>query len=278
MSVVGEPEIVASSARGAEVPEIEFAGVGRRFGEPGRGFVAVSGVDLTVRKREFVSIVGPSGCGKSTLLNMAAGLLVPTEGTVRHAGDEVRRINTRVGYVTQKDLLLPWRTVERNVGLALEVQRVPRARRVERVAEVLKTVGLTGFERRYPAQLSGGMLKRASLAQTLAYGPSALLMDEPFGALDAQLRSVLQQELLTVCAAAGTTTLFVTHDLEEALLLSDRVVVFGTRPGRIVHVEDVPFGRPRSLAAVREDPEFHRLRDSLWALLAEQIDTQREAR
>jgi NitT/TauT family transport system ATP-binding protein len=257
--------------------ELRFEGVGREFGGEGTDFVAVRDVDLEVRPREFVCVVGPSGCGKSTLLNMAAGLLHPTRGRVLHRGEEIRAINTRVGYVTQKDLLLPWRTVERNVGLALEVQGVGRAERHERVDRVLGLVGLRGFERRYPAQLSGGMLKRASLAQTLVYEPSVLLMDEPFGALDAQLRGALQEELLALCAAAGTTTVFVTHDLDEAVLLGDRVVVFGTRPGRIVHVQDIPFARPRDLAALREDEVFRGLRESLWAVLSEQILVQREA-
>ncbi|WP_232330633.1 ABC transporter ATP-binding protein [Nocardia fusca] len=234
-------------------------------------FTAVEHIDLAVAQGEIVTLVGPSGCGKSTLLNMAAGLMPASEGVVEYDGRRVQGVNTQVGYVTQKDLLLPWRTVEYNVGLALEIQKVPKAERRERVTRVLELVGLGGFADRYPSQLSGGMLKRASLAQTLVYEPTTILMDEPFGALDAQLRLALQQELLSICGAYGTTIIFVTHDLEEAILLADRVVVFGKSPGRIVHVEPVNFERPRDLTKLRSLDEFRQVWDELWERLAQQL-------
>ena len=232
-------------------------------------FTAIESIDLTIEPGTFVTIVGPSGCGKSTLLNMAAGLLKPSSGTVRYRGSPVSGVNTDVGYMTQKDNLLPWRRVEDNVRLPLEMpgHRRSRAEKAAMVEKQLERVGLQKFGRRYPAELSGGMRKRVALARSLVYDPATLLMDEPFGALDAQLRLSLQSQLLELLARDRKTVLFVTHDIEEAVVLADRVVVFGANPGRIVHIEDVHLQRPRDLAAVRRSPEVAEICGRLWSML-----------
>jgi NitT/TauT family transport system ATP-binding protein len=234
-----------------------------------RPFLAVRDVELNVPQGRFVCLIGPSGSGKSTLLNMAAGLFQPTKGTVFHDDVPVRGVNTRVGYITQADNLLPWRTLEDNVAVGLEIRRLSRAERRRRVAETIELVGLKGFEKHYPSQLSGGMRKRATLARTLIYSPDTLLMDEPFGALDAMLKNTLQLELLRLWERDRKTVLFVTHDLDEAILLADQIVVFGTNPGRIIHVENVAFPRPRALADIRATREFTAVWERLWALIEE---------
>jgi len=220
-----------------------------------------------VRQGEFLAVVGPSGCGKSTLLNMAAGLLAPTFGQVFYRGAPVHSPNTDVGYLTQRDTLLPWRTVEDNVAIALELRGESRADRHGTAHAWLDRVGLTGFEKSYPAQLSGGMRRRACLARTLAYEPETILMDEPFGALDAQLRLVMHDELLKLWTGTRKTVVFVTHDLAEALTLADRVAVFSPRPGRIRAIETVDLPRPRDVFRIRFDPHFGELHDRLWSYL-----------
>ena len=261
-----------ASARRSSAPQIEYASVGRTFDGPAGSFVAVQDIDLAIERGEFVCVIGPSGCGKSTLLNMAAGLMAPTTGQVSYQGEIVRAVNTDVGYVTQKDSLLPWRTVEGNVALPLELHKVPRSERPDRIKRILHQVGLSKFAGHYPSQLSGGMRKRVMLAQTWVYRPHTLLMDEPFGALDAQLRTNLQTDLLSTWEKDKATVVFVTHDLEEAILLADRVVVFGAAPGRIIHVEKINFERPRDLMEVRTTPEFVDVWKRLWGLLEEQIN------
>ncbi|MGE3620595.1 MAG: ABC transporter ATP-binding protein [Acidimicrobiia bacterium] len=269
---VERPTPPAPVAGGGTPAEFEFDDVTKEFAVPRRApFVAVRGVDLRVETGSFVCLVGPSGCGKSTLLNMAAGLMEPTEGDVRYRGVPISRLNTDVGYVTQQNNLLPWRTLERNVGLALEIQGVSRRERKERIAATLERVGLSGFGGRYPAQLSGGMQKRASLARILIYEPATLLMDEPFGPLDAQLRLSMQRELVNIWERDRKTVIFVTHDLEEAILLGDKVVVFGASPGRVIHVEDVDLPRPRDIVHLRSDPAFLSIWARLWDLLEAQI-------
>jgi NitT/TauT family transport system ATP-binding protein len=255
-----------------EHPEFEMNDVTQYFLDRDNvPFLAVQGIDLSIYRSEFVCIIGPSGCGKSTLLNMMAGLLVPTEGLVSRRGEAVTGINTSAGYLTQNDHLLPWHNVEKNVSAALRIKRVPRAERAERVSEVLELVGLSGFAKRYPDQLSGGMRKRAALARLLVYDPDTLLMDEPFAALDAQLRTIMQQELLELWGRRKKTVAFVTHDLEEAILLADRVVVFGTNPGHIVHIETIDLPRPRPLEEIRNSPEFNDIWRRLWDMIKRQI-------
>jgi NitT/TauT family transport system ATP-binding protein len=255
----------------SDAPLIEYRGVARQFASRRGTVVACEGVDLTVRQGEFLAIVGPSGCGKSTLLNMAAGLLKPSAGRVFYRGEPVPEPNTLVGYMTQRDTLLPWRTVEDNVAIALELRGMGKADRLRAAHDWIKRVGLTGFETAYPAQLSGGMRRRVSMARTLAYEPETILMDEPFGALDAQLRLVMHDELLKLWASTGTTMVFVTHDLTEAITLADRVAVFSARPGRIRAIETVDLPRPRDVFRIRFDPRFGDLHDRLWGHLEESV-------
>jgi len=251
-------------ARGLTFQNVSKAFVRRGSTEP---FIAVRDVNLEIESGRFICLIGPSGSGKSTLLNMTAGLFHPSRGKVFYDGAEITGVNTRVGYITQADNLLAWRTLEENVGVALEIQGVGKSERRDRIAKVLDQVGLTGFEKSYPSQLSGGMRKRATLARTLIYSPETLLMDEPFGALDAMLKSQLQAELLRLWEADRKTVLFVTHDLDEAILLADEIVVFGTNPGRIVHRETVTFERPRDLVEIRNTPEFAQVWQRLWNII-----------
>ncbi len=247
---------------------IAFRGIRKSFWRGRQEVPALAHVDLEVRKGEFLAVVGPSGCGKSTLLNMTAGLMRPSAGEVHYRGAPVRALNLRVGYVTQADSLLPWSTVEENIAVPLRIQGVDATERRRRVAEQVALVGLSGFERAYPAQLSGGMRKRAALARTLVYGPETLLMDEPFSALDAQLQLVMQEQLLQIVKTTGATVVFVTHDLEEAIALADRVAVLSARPSRLLTVYDVPFARERDVYTIRHTPEFDAIYKDLWNLLA----------
>ncbi|MDQ6525232.1 ABC transporter ATP-binding protein [Nocardioides sp. LHD-245] len=270
MSIIGTAaRTETTDSPSAQAAAISFRAISKVFVTPDADqFTAIHGIDLEVEAGSFVCIVGPSGCGKSTLLNMTAGLLQPSSGEVLYRGAPIKGANTDVGYMTQKDNLLPWRTVRKNVLLALEISKtVPVRQRKERVDAVLADVGLGRFADRYPAELSGGMRKRVSLARSLVYSPRTLLMDEPFGALDAQLRLVLQEQLLELWERERKTMLFVTHDIEEAILLADRVVVFGTNPGRIVHVEEITLERPRSLLELRQLPEFNQIWSRLWSLI-----------
>lgn len=232
---------------------------------------AVDGVSLDVAEGEFLSIVGPSGCGKTTLLSIAAGLVAPTSGAVFVDGNPVRGLQSRLmGYMFARDSLLPWRTVAGNVSLGLEFGSKHLDRRA-RVTELLGLVGLIGFEKKYPSQLSHGMRQRVALARTLAAAPEILLMDEPFGALDAQTRQLMQEIFLELWEAERKTVIFVTHDISEALVLSDRVVVMSARPGHIKASYDVPFGRPRRLEDLQEDQRFQKLQKTIWHQLRNEV-------
>lgn len=267
-----EAERPAGSSTGG-APLISVQDVVVDFATRDKVVRAVDGISIDMDEGGFTALVGPSGCGKSTVLNMVAGLLKPTEGQVRFEGREVDGPNTRVGYMTQKDTLLPWRTVEDNVGIAFELRcrRAARKHKAERVAEMIERVGLKGFERHYPSELSGGMRKRAALARMLIYKPSTLLLDEPFGALDAQLRLIMQKELLDLVDASGMSVVLVTHDLEEAVSLADRVMVFTSRPGRIRAVRDIPIARPRDPATLRFTDEFRDHCSALWEELRDEV-------
>lgn len=238
--------------------------------------LALEDVSLTVGEGDFVALVGPSGCGKSTLLNIIAGLMAPTSGSIIHKGKEFKGINTDVGYITQHDSLFPWRTVEQNIGISLEIQKASRDERSKRVQKYINLVGLQGFEKHYPSQLSGGMRKRVALARTLIYDPMALLLDEPFGALDAQLKLILQDELLKIWDRTKKTMVFVTHDLGEAIALADRLVVFTGRPGRIKLIRDIPIPRPRNVFQIRFAPLFGELYEEIWASLKEEVSKGEE--
>jgi NitT/TauT family transport system ATP-binding protein len=250
---------------------IAVEAVEKRYVARGRETVALSPIDLAVAQGEFVAFVGPSGCGKSTLLNMIAGILRPTAGRILHEGRVVEAINTEVGYMTQQDSVLPWRTVAENVELPLRFRGVAANERRDRVAAMLGRVGLTGFEGAFPIELSGGMRKRVALAQLLVYEPGTLLMDEPFGALDAQLKLLMQRELLEIWQAGRQTVVFVTHDLAEAVTLASRVFVFSGRPGRIKAVEEIALPYPRDPFRVRFLPAFEAAYARLWDALAPEI-------
>ena len=217
-------------------PRLEFRGVTKRFANPRQGgfVVAVENVSLSIADGEVVSLIGPSGCGKSTLLNMGSGLDHVTSGEVHVDGELVSKPNRHVAFMLQKDLLLPWRTIVENVELGQEIQGVAAGERHRRALDLLAKCRLTDFVDHYPHQLSGGMRQRAALARTLAVDPSVLLMDEPFSALDAQTKMVLQQDLGRTLADTAKTALFITHDLVEAVALSDRILVMSQRPGTII--------------------------------------------
>lgn len=253
--------------------KIRFEGVKKSFAARGKHLLALAPVDLTVRNNEFVALVGPSGCGKSTLLNMVAGLLFPSQGTVFYDNAPVRGPNRRVGYMTQKDTLLPWRSVADNIGLPLELKcrNMPRGEARERVQEMVNLVGLKGFENHFPGELSGGMRKRVALARILIYEPETLLMDEPFGALDAQLKLLMQDQLLRIYRVRRMTVLFVTHDLGEAISLADRVIVFTARPGKIRANREVPFARPRDVFQIRFTEDFSHFHEQLWGELKDEV-------
>ncbi len=224
---------------------LQLRNIAKRF--PGRtagvaAFTAVSELSFSVSEREFVAIVGPSGCGKSTLLNLVAGLDRPSEGTVSLHGVEVSGPNSSVGFMLQKDMLLPWRTVVHNVEFGLEARKMSARERRERARRELKRCRLTDFADRYPYQISGGQRQRAALARTLAIEPDVLLLDEPFSALDAQTKLILQKSFAETIAGSGLTSLLITHDLSEAVAMSDRILVMSDRPGRIV--EEISVGLP----------------------------------
>ena len=237
---------------------------------PGQRYTAVRDVTLTVGAGEFVSVVGPTGCGKSTLLNVAAGLLVPSTGEVRVFGEPLVGINTRAGYMFQSDSLMPWRTARSNVMAGLEFRASADAR--AQADDWLKRVGLGGFGDRYPHQLSGGMRKRVSLAQTLVLDPDIILMDEPFSALDVQTRQRMENEVLALWAAKTTAVLFITHDLDEAIAMSDRVVVLSAGPASHPIGEfAIDIERPRDVAEVRVTPRFVELHKAIWDVLREEV-------
>lgn len=232
---------------------------------------ALQDINLDVQAGEFLSIVGPSGCGKSTLLNLIVGLLAPSAGEILHAGRRVQGINHAIGYVTQQDSLFPWRTLRRNILLPLELRREPRDAWEARAAAFIKRVGLAGFEDHYPRELSGGMRQRANIIRTLIYNPDIILMDEPFGPLDAQTRLALQSQLLRLWQEERKTILFVTHDLSEAIALADRVVLMSARPGRIKSVNPVPVPRPRDIYHMHHAEGYRELYDKLWEELRGEV-------
>ena len=252
-------------------PILALRGVSRRFARRERVVTALDGVTLDVDRGELVTIVGPSGCGKSTLLNLIAGLLPASAGEVLYKGVAVRGVNTEIGYVTQADNLYPWRTLRENVEFPLELRGVARAERRRRASTVIERVGLAGFEDHYPHELSGGMRQRANIVRTLVYDPEIILMDEPFGPLDAQTRLLLQDQLLRLWDAARKTIVFITHDLTEAVALADRVVVMTARPGRVKRVCPVPLKRPRDLFHLHDDEQFRLTYDALWDDLADEV-------
>jgi NitT/TauT family transport system ATP-binding protein len=250
---------------------IEIRGVWKEFAKGERRVMALQDIDLDVAQREFVAILGPSGCGKSTLLNMVAGFDHPTRGTVKVEGEEIVAPSPRRCVVFQEPALFPWLTVMDNVVFGPKTRGQPAADYRARAAQIIEQVGLRGFEASYPAELSGGMRQRVGIARVLIMQPQVLLMDEPFGSLDAQTRMVMQELLLQVWERHHETVLFITHDIEEALLLADRVCVMTARPGRIKKSIDVNIPRPRAIE-VTTSPEFNALRREVLALIREESE------
>lgn len=264
MTVAARP----ASTTASRPAVIRYADVSKSFASKDGRIEAVRGIDLTVAEGAFITLVGPSGCGKSTLLNMAAGIFQPSSGSVEYRGVPVTTYNGHVGYMTQNDHLLPWRDVAGNIGVPLEINGTPKPQLKAKVEELIEFVGLSGFAKSYPSQLSGGMRKRTVLARLLAYDPETLLLDEPFAALDAQLRLHLQIELRRIARTLNKTVLFVTHDLDEAVALADRCAIFTSRPGTIRKIIDIPLSPDRNLLRLRHDKDYVAITAQLWDELA----------
>lgn len=238
----------------------------------GRRFDAVAATDLTVGEHQFVSIVGPTGCGKSTLLNAAAGLLKPASGVVRIFGRPLSGLNRSAGYLFQQDALMPWKTVVDNVAIGLQIAGTSSNAAKQAAQDWLDRVGLASFADRYPQMLSGGQRKRVGLAQVLIRNPKLLLMDEPFGPLDAQTRLIMGDLLLKLWSEERKAVMFVTHDLDEAIALSDRVVIMSSGPkSRIIGDYEIPLERPRDTAEIRHDPRFNELHRTIWNVLRDEV-------
>src|SRR5437016_11410221 len=243
--------------------------------DPSERYTAVSDTTLAIGEGEFVSVVGPTGCGKTTLLNVAAGLLKPSSGTVTVLGRSLGGINTRAGYMVQTEALMPWRNTIENVVAGLEFRGVAREEALERGDAWPARVGLTGFGKRYPHQLSGGMRKRVALAQMLILNPQILLMDEPFSALDVQTRQLMENELLELWSAERRSVVFITHDLEEAIALSDRIVLLSAAPRtRPIGEFPIDLPRPRDVAEIRLTPRFLELHGRIWAALRAEVRSE----
>lgn len=255
----------------AAAVELETTTVAFRLAGGG-SYTAVETASLSVAAGEFVAIVGPTGCGKSTLLNVAAGLLKPAAGGVKIFGQPLAGLNRQAGYLFQADALFPWKTAIENVAIGLDINRVPHDEARAAAQKWLTSVGLGGFAQRYPHMLSGGQRKRVGLAQVLIRDPKILLMDEPFGPLDAQTRQIMGNLLLELWSAERKAVLFVTHDLEEAIALADRVVIMSAGPGsRIIGDWRVPLARPRDIFDIRLEKEFHDLHREIWSVLKAEV-------
>ncbi|MDR1599078.1 MAG: ABC transporter ATP-binding protein [Oscillospiraceae bacterium] len=250
--------------------KIEIQNLSRSYSKKGgksERFYALKDFSLTVRQGEFVTIVGPSGCGKSTLLDLLIGLAKPDEGRVLIDGKPIGGPSLDRGIVLQGYALFPWRTVRGNIEFGLEVKGIPKASRREMSDYYIKLVDLVGFENHYPYELSGGMQQRTAIARILAYDPAILMMDEPFAAVDAQTREVMQDELLSIWEKTGKTVIFVTHSIEEAVGLADRVAVMSRSPGQVKEIVDINLPRPRRVGTIRNTPEFVALFHRVWELL-----------
>ena len=262
-------------AQAGNQPVIEVEKVSKVFQSPMQGkVIALVDINLSISYGEFVTVVGPSGCGKSTLLKMIAGLTPISSGRILYQGAEVRGLNTKVGYVPQESKLFPWLTMEENVAFGLDSRRFSKEEREGRIHHFIKLAGLEGFEKHYPSQLSGGMSKRASIIRALVYEPAVILMDEPFGPLDAQTRMILQDELLKIWEQKRQTIVFVTHDLVEAVALADRVAVITHRPGQVKDIIKVPMDRPRNIFEIHRQEGFDEAHAKLWNIFRHELKLQ----
>ena len=252
--------------------KLQATGLRHEYYQPRTGgrLLALDNIDLHVDDGEFVSIVGPSGCGKTTFINLCDGLLKPTAGRIDIDGKQITGPGTDRGMVFQDSCLMPWRTVIKNVIFGLECQGLDNAEGQERARKFIKLVGLQGFEDHYPHELSGGMQQRCNLARALTVDPKILIMDEPFAALDAQTREIMQKELLRIWSEARKTVLFITHQINEAIYLADRVIVFGARPGRVKQTIKIDLPRPRDLS-LKRDPRFLELENQVWEQIEEEV-------
>ncbi len=260
------------------IPAISFADVKLVFATNDSELLALDGVSFDVPPGKITTVVGPSGCGKTTLLRLASGLVPVSAGTVAYNGVAVTGLNTSVGYVTQDSNLFPWLTALGNVEFPLAIRGVAAKERRERAMDWLRLVGLDGFEDHYPSQLSGGMQKRVSIVRTLIYDPEVILLDEPFGALDAQTRMTLHHELLQLWQRHKSTMLFITHDLVEAITLSDQIVIMTRRPGRVKEVYQVPLARPRNVFEIYLEPGFDAAYAALWGHFKSEINLNASAK
>lgn len=231
----------------------------------------ISKINLSVKENEFLSIVGPSGCGKSTLLNIMSGLLKPSKGNISLDGKNLNGISKKIGYISQMDTLLPWRTTLANVELGLEIRGIHKARRRDIALDLIRQAGLNGFEKSYPFELSGGMRKRVDIIKILAMEPEVVFMDEPFAALDVFTRENLQDYILNLWQKYKITVVFVTHDLAEAITLADRVVILTARPSKIKSEHIIPLPRPRSTLNIRFEPEYIKIHKRIWEDLREEV-------
>lgn len=261
-----------------QIPAIRFADVKLAFANRDSELLVLDGTSFDVPPGKITTVVGPSGCGKTTLLRLASGLVAASAGTVIYKGAAVAGLNTNVGYVTQDSNLFPWLTTLGNVEFPLAIRGVPARERREKAMDWLRLVGLDGFEDHYPSQLSGGMQKRVSIVRTLIYEPEVILLDEPFGALDAQTRMLLHHELLQLWQKQKSTMLFITHDLVEAITLSDQIVIMTRRPGRVKEVYQVPLARPRNVFEIYLEPGFDDAYATLWGHFKSEINLKGAAK
>jgi sulfonate transport system ATP-binding protein len=263
---------VSQNASNSTTTAIELRNVTKRFRTPtGQAYTAIRNLTLSVAPGEFCAVVGPTGCGKSTTLGLISGLERPSAGEVEVMGEPVQGIDKRIGYVFQTDAVFPWKSVLNNVATGPLFRGQPKAQVLERARNWIQRVGLSGFENHYPHQLSGGMRKRVALAQTFINEPQILLMDEPFSALDVQTRTLMEDELLTMWSSLKASVVFVTHDLEEAISLADRVCVITAGPGTVKGIYTIDLPRPRHVAEIRFEPRFVELYHQIWEDLREEV-------
>ena len=267
-----DSSIISQNVSNGITSAIELRDVTKRFLTPsGEAYTAIRDVTLSVAPGEFCAVVGPTGCGKSTTLGLISGLERPSQGSVQVMGQPVQGIDPRIGYVFQSDAVFPWKNVLNNVATGPLFRGMPKAEALALAHEWIGRVGLTGFERHYPHQLSGGMRKRVALAQTFINQPQILLMDEPFSALDVQTRTLMEDELLSLWSTLGASVVFVTHDLEEAIALADRVCVLTAGPGTVKGIYSIDLPRPRKVEEIRFEPRFVQLYHEIWEDLREEV-------